>query len=97
MAPDTNAWAHLGALGALGAYFPLSAPRARACNDYTELAPDAPIAPNCCELHHDWQAQHPRKSRRDRAGCNPWAVGPIDRLGTVSRSSAIQIMGGAND
>jgi hypothetical protein len=66
MAPNSNAWAHLGALGALGAYFPLSAPRARACNDYTELAPDAPTAPNGCELIHDWQAEHPRKSRWER-------------------------------
>ena len=63
MAPVTEAWAHLGALGALGAYSPLSAPRARVCVDYTELAPDAPIAPKGCELTHDWQAQHPRRDR----------------------------------
>jgi hypothetical protein len=63
MAPVTKAWAHLGALGALGAYSPLSAPRARVCVDYTELAPDAPIAPKGCELTHDWQAQHPRRDR----------------------------------
>jgi hypothetical protein len=50
-----------------------------------------------CELIHNWQAEHPRKSRRDRAGCNPWAAGPVDRLGSVSRPSAIQIMGCAND
>ena len=46
MAPDTKAWAHLGALGTMGAYFPLSAPRARVCVDYTETAsPCVPRVP----------------------------------------------------
>lgn len=60
MAPDTKDWAHLGALGA---YFPLSAPRVRACNDYPEIAPVAPNAPTGCELAHDWTATHPRRPR----------------------------------
>lgn len=71
MAPNTKTWAHLGALGA---YFPLSALRARACNDYPELAPDAPIAPTDCELNHDWQAAHPQVPRRTKRAAWPIAT-----------------------
>lgn len=55
---------------ALDAFFPLSPPGARACEDYTDIASlSVPCVP-VCELWHDWRAEHPKIPRREKSVAN---------------------------
>lgn len=82
-----------GASGASGSSFPLSATRARVCEDYPEVAPLCATSATRCELTHDWQAKHPRKPR---GSVNLSREGSQDRVGPEQAASAIHNMGAAN-